>query len=586
MDIPTFFCAVGTKGRIEQLENATTELESFESKEYKRHSINQTFDILTFGKQNQLDGPGKSNHFFQGMMVDHQSKSIILETDGFSSWKEKYESRDYSQYEGGFLSIEWSSQTVEIQHDCFGLYPVFYYQNNDIFIASDSLFVISRTMKMLGFDVSLNKKSILTRSWTHGLACSLMTKETMITGVTYLLPCSRLRIYTDKNSIQMREYNLDVKKIFHRPNKPYLHALMAAKSEILSVVHSLSKGTKLGYKLGLSGGLDSRIILALILQTEKLKEKTYINSNTHISRLGDYEIVKSLSDEFNFEFNGEIPPTENQPVRVNNPFGNYIMFNLGTFDMTYLYRSYWEKPNLIEIGGHGAEIAKGTFAGTKLVRKIPIWRPFLRIKLFFELKKSLHYHSIKMNRENTIQWHHMLYKSAIQNGRYLERTQISLRPLMNRRLAAIGLHNKKNHKEILKDLLILLSPKLASHPFDKENKNIHQSYIDLVQQEIENIERESIQEYQIYGDQENIKNGLLNSFNSLTTKYTLQYADKKNSLLKLMEQVWDNLQDKEVKNAYLGAYRLAKRRLNDENSYLPSAGTPASKIIALGVLFE
>ncbi|MGB2346754.1 MAG: hypothetical protein ACPH9F_07885, partial [Candidatus Poseidoniaceae archaeon] len=97
---------------------------------------------------------------------------------------------------------------------------------------------------------------------------------------------------------------------------------------------------------------------------------------------------------------------------------------------------------------------------------------------------------------------------------------------------------------------------------------------------------ESIQEYQIYGDQENIKNGLLNSFNSLTTKYTLQYADKKNSLLKLMEQVWDNLQDKEVKNAYLGAYRLAKRRLNDENSYLPSAGTPASKIIALGVLFE
>ncbi|MGB2346771.1 MAG: hypothetical protein ACPH9F_07970, partial [Candidatus Poseidoniaceae archaeon] len=98
VDIPTFFCAVGTKGRIEQLENATTELESFESKEYKRHSINQTFDILTFGKQNQLDSPGKSNHFFQGMMVDHQSKSIILETDGFSSWKEKYESRDYSQF--------------------------------------------------------------------------------------------------------------------------------------------------------------------------------------------------------------------------------------------------------------------------------------------------------------------------------------------------------------------------------------------------------------------------------------------------------------------------------------------------------
>lgn len=586
VDIPTFFYSVGTKERIEELESRITQLESFEANEYMKHEMNQVFDILTFGKHDISNKINESTHFFQGMAIDHQTKSIILGLNGFSSWKEVNNNRDYSMFEGGFLSIEWSSEMIQIQHDCFGLYPVFFYGNNEICIVSDSLFVISRAMRMLGLDVSLNEKSVLTRAWTHGLACSLMTKETMIRGVMYLPPCSVLMINTEKNVIEMSENNKDVNEIFHQTNEPYLHELMTAKSEILSVVYSLAKHTDLGYKLGLSGGLDSRIILALILENEKTIENTYINSNTHISRAEDYEIVKSLSVEFEFQFNNEIPRSDTHAVRVSNPFGNYILFNLGTFDMTYLYGSYWEQPKLIEIGGHGAEIAKGTFSGTKLIRKIPIWKPLNRIKLYNHLKKSLHSSNIKMGIQNPIQWHHLLYKSAIQNGRYLERTQISLRPLMNRKLASIGLHNKKNRKHVLKDLLILLSPELASHPFDNEKKNIERSYIESVINQVDKIEHKSYVEYDVYGNTKGIKNGLLKSFNSLTDKYTLDYENKKDSLLELMERTWANLGNQDLKHAFRAAYLLAKKRLSDESSYLPSAGTPASKIIALGILFE
>lgn len=577
---------MGKKERIEELESIITQLESFEADEYDRHEMNQSFDILTFGKQNISDKTRGSNHFFQGMAIDHQTKSIILGVDGFSSWKEVHENRDYGILEGGFLSIEWSSQMIQIQHDCFGLYPVFYFGNDEICIVSDSLFIISRAMRMLELDVSLNKSSILTRAWTHGLACSLMSKETLVNGVMYLPPCSHLTISTENKIIQIREINNDVKEIFHQPNEPYLHALMTAKCEILSVVNSLVKCTDLGYKLGLSGGLDSRIILALILETEKTTENTHINSNTHITRADDYKIVKSLSAQFEFEFNNDLPRTSTQAVRVPNPFGNYVLFNLGTFDMIYMYRSYWEKPRLIEIGGHGAEIAKGTFSRTNLVRKIPIWKPMKRIKLYNHLKKSLRPNNVKMNMENPIQWHHLLYKSAIQNGRYLERTQVSLRPLMNRRLASIGLYNEKNRQHVLKDLLILLSPELASHPFDKENKNIEQSYIDSVLKQVGKIEGKSFDEYELFGDIEDIKNGLLRSFNSLTDEYKLDYENKKDSLLELMEHTWENLRNQDLKHAFREAYLLAKKRLSDEKSYLPSAGTPASKIIALSILFE
>jgi hypothetical protein len=78
----------------------------------------------------------------------------------------------------------------------------------------------------------------------------------------------------------------------------------------------------------------------------------------------------------------------------------------------------------------------------------------------------------------------------------------------------------------------------------------------------------------------------LNSFISLIKNYKLDRVDKKESLLDLMESVWSRIDDKKVKRTYSGAYDLAKRRLRDETSYLPSAGSPASKIIALGILFE
>jgi hypothetical protein len=518
-------------------------------------------------------------------MIDHQSKSIVLGTDGFSAWREDNEHREHSTSEGGFLSIEWSKEIVKIKHDCFGLYPVFYYADHSICIISDSLFVITRAMKMIGLDVALNRESTLTRSWTHGLACSLMTKETLVKGVMYLQPCSHLTIKTDGESIQMKEEYEDLTKIFHHSGKSYIGSLVAAKNEITSVVNSLQKNTLFRYRLGLSGGLDSRIILALILQNEGALKNTYINSNTHESRALDFNVVKSLSREFKFEFNNKIEHSENRAIRVTNPFANYIKFSLGTFDMTYLYRSYWETPYLIEIGGHGAEIAKGTFSNFKLIRKISIWKPIKKFKMYVEVRKALRYHGIKMNQKNSIQWHHFLYKSAIQNGRYLERTQISLRPLMNKKLVSIGLQNQ-NGRRVLKDLLILLSPKLAARPFDIAEKNIQQSYIDSVLNDAHAIETNENTEYDVIGSPDSIKNGLLTSFDSLTEAYTLDYENKKQSLLQLMERIWHGIQDNDLKKIYLDAYELAQKRLNDDASYFPSAGAPASKIIALGILFD
>lgn len=571
---------------IRKLKSKIANLESFDSAELTERKFNDHFDMLIFGKSPESSLQEEHSQFFRGMMVDPVNRGVVLGQDGFTLWKVKNKISDYRLFEGGFVSIEWSGKSIQIQHDCFGLYPIFRYSDDEICIVSDSLFLISRTMKMIGKNVKLNNKANLTRAWTYGLACSIMTKQSIIQNVIYVPPCAMLKITTIGAKVISSEEQLNVKKAFTLEEKPYMENLVKAKEEIISLVNAITKTTNLGYKLGLSGGLDSRIILALLFQISDGLEKAYINSNTHASRTLDYQIVKSLCEKFNFEINHKIPSQGRTSIRVQNPYGNFILFNLGVFDMTYLYRSHWDTPSLIEIGGHGAEISKGTFSNIKLTSKMPIWRPDKKMALYKHLGESLKPFGIRVNERNSTQWHHLLYKSAIQNGRYLERTQLSLRPLMNRKLASLGLNNQEKENTILKDLLILLSPKLAAHPFDESSKNIDQDYISEIVNESKKYTVISNKETSVYGDSDRMKNGFLNSFTSMTEKYHLDDVEKKKSLLDLMEDTWANIKDKKVKRTYSKAYEMAKMRLMDEASYLPSAGSPASKIIALGILFE
>ena len=58
----------------------------------------------------------------------------------------------------------------------------------------------------------------------------------------------------------------------------------------------------------------------------------------------------------------------------------------------------------------------------------------------------------------------------------------------------------------------------------------------------------------------------------------------------ILQEVWETLENEELKEIYQPAYDLAKERFSQEKVYFPSAATPAAKIISLALtepeLFE
>ena len=56
-------------------------------------------------------------------------------------------------------------------------------------------------------------------------------------------------------------------------------------------------------EFGLSGGIDSRVLPALCLQSQEIMDKLIINTNTNATRINDYNVVSALSKKYSFEFN-------------------------------------------------------------------------------------------------------------------------------------------------------------------------------------------------------------------------------------------------------------------------------------------
>ena len=51
----------------------------------------------------------------------------------------------------------------------------------------------------------------------------------------------------------------------------------------------------------------------------------------------------------------------------------------------------------------------------------------------------------------------------------------------------------------------------------------------------------------------------------------------------ILQEIWETLENEELKDIYHPAYDLAKERFSQEKVYLPSAATPAAKIISLAL---
>jgi hypothetical protein len=244
------------------------------------------------------------------------------------------------------------------------------------------------------------------------------------------------------------------------------------------------------------------------------------------------------------------------------------------------------------MGGHGAEIIKGTFSETQL-STILYRKPRNRYKAISkEIRTALEKLGINSDEESPLQWHHLCFKSAIQNGRFVDRTNLALRPFLNRLLYSLTRSEINPFRQyidgeptLLHDIIIMLNSELTAHPFENSKYNITKEYIDGRLEKLgQQNDINEMEPYQVHGSVMDILNGPPETFMAMVSDYNFQGQDQKKATLELLEKQWSNIVGTNLGKIFQSTYDLAKTRLEDPDFYPPSAGTPAAKILSISLL--
>ena len=601
----------------ELLPNSELEISiSHQSNGYCTLIVERRSEEIITSIQSDTSKKEKSESYFKGWFQDHDSESIVIGPLGYKNWKKSHGEPVPLEFEGTYVHANWTEQNLTIENDLFSYFPVMFFSTSSVIVASDSLYVLSRIRRMLNLPCKLNHEVIHSRSWTHGLACALMSNQTQIQGIQILSPGKHIES-TLGPKLSTMVIHKPIKEIFQDEHTSYAQALVEATRQLYASTMSFSHIEDIHLNFGLSGGLDSRLLLAILLKNRQSLSKVSITTNTHVTRKGDFQVVSDLSAKYNFDFNNKkqelIEHRENPQVknaREENTFGYWVLSNMGIFDMMYFHNSYWKHPNVIEMGGHGAETVKGTFVSMKfedylhrkkLTRKARFSRSYFRDRktvkksqktydsIQREMRTGLASSGIDLDGPGSIQWHHLCYKSPIQNGRFLDRSLIALRPFIQRSLFALSRSElnpfiavKKGDPTLLHDMLILLDSNLAAEPFENSKNNLTESYIQERLQTIDSdISFEDINPYTIFGAATDIVNGPPRIFMKMVADFDIGNSEPKAAILTMLEERWMKIKGTKLGDVYQSAYDTAKERLLDPDFYPPSAGTPAAKIISL-----
>ena len=191
------------------------------------------------------------------------------------------------------------------------------------------------------------------------------------------------------------------------------------------------------------------------------------------SRSVDFEIVKSLSEQFGFEFNNRGLRKEGREMVSQNTlekkFSMWRLSCMGMFDMMYFNGDFPSYASLFVLegicrGGQGY-ISKNNF--NRLLRNKKIsQKPYSHESVFSHIRKIKKQNDRLSSVRKTIRsalsmageemgdeammWHHLCYKSPIANSRYLSSSTLGYRPLIEFSNLFSCSRNQPSHDSVCK----------------------------------------------------------------------------------------------------------------------------------------
>ena len=276
-----------------------------------------------------------------GMAFD--SKSFITDVSAFDETA-------YREYSGAFVAIKKTGDTIRIYQDANGTHGIYLYED-------DSYFALSNSFMLLFEYLHFRKKKKL--DLHYGYACHLLTIPMCSLAYTSTL-CRQIRILprSVEATIQLEKKALSTAALPVSPKVDiYSEEALAIIDRWISKWASLIQNLQaedLFAEVDVTGGMDSRLTLALALAADVDREKInfYSAEKYHIS--DDYPLARALAAACGFTLNAGKCGGKYTPLTATDAWNLSVLTNLGIHHYPY-YKNSAYSPSIFKFTGQGGE---------------------------------------------------------------------------------------------------------------------------------------------------------------------------------------------------------------------------------------
>lgn len=434
---------------------------------------------------------------FIGHAIDHEARQIK-----FASVAPQDRPKADDHAEGAFIRVaieqrsgpfgaRWPKRPSEsrptqltIFSDLFGMVPRLYFATPTIFAVSDSMSLLCALRARLNLPNTPNEQALQARLWTNSMATQPLSCSMIVRDVTLAPPGSKVTVTARRGHLSCQLSAPALPDLFASPAASYEEQVAEGAVRARDVIGTVARLPGARVSLDLSGGLDSRVCFAAAVAAG-VEGSMSIGSGRASVR--DLEIATRVAETTDIRLNAGDPPGTKRPsyLSAGSRLAQWAAFNRGLYDSLYGPGRNLPTDLRFKIGGHGAEVIKGNY-GWRPVRRIVSAVPTdVRDAVQAEMLAGLVQLGVPPHHRYGSEWHYLGYRNAIHSGRVTMSTLLGVRPLLQRRLAALA-HAKKNPfrappkgaPSAVSDLLVALSPSLAAMPFDEPRKDMTRADVD------------------------------------------------------------------------------------------------------------
>jgi hypothetical protein len=211
-----------------------------------------------------------------------------------------------------YVSVEIKDNKIHVNLEKWGRSAVFYFKHNDAVYISSHIELIYLANKKYPFDINKNLKIDL---FNRGY---LNADQTLFTDIYKLKPDHKLIVHQNGGIETQDQMTLSQKWGIETMSTEWLHHTIHLLRK--AIVKLIENGAS---HLALSGGCDSRLILALIPKSMRSKVSTYNKSNPLLGATqdNDHLLAEKISEQYGFKFNPILEP-KNYIEFLNPEFTN------------------------------------------------------------------------------------------------------------------------------------------------------------------------------------------------------------------------------------------------------------------------